>query len=349
LAEIAQADGLEMLTRYNPTPGMPHHRDAMAEFLAQVGLTVSGDEVLLTHGAQHAIAATVLTLVKTGDVVLTEELTYPGFSSLVASIGAHIRPVAMDDEGILPDAFEAAIQATGARVAYLVPVLQNPTVATMSLERLHTIAAIAKRHNLKIIEDDVYGFQPETRHPPLAELAPDNTIYINGFAKSFAPGLRVGVVRPPKALFNAISQSVQITGWMIAPLMGEIATRWIRSGEAQSIMQWHRQEMRERNAIAREILDGYKLRHSPESLHLWLNLPSGHNAADVILTMRERGVVLVGPDSFTAGTTVAPNGLRLCLGSPKTHADVITALKHLRQVLDTEPTSDPVRLDGMVM
>lgn len=349
LAELAQADGLEMLTRYNPAPGMPHHREAMADFLAQVGLTTTGHEVLLTHGAQHAIASTVLTLLKAGDVVLTEELTYPGFASLATNMGAKIRPVAMDAEGIMPEAFEAAIQATGARVAYLVPVLQNPTVATMSLERLHAIADIAKRHNLTIIEDDVYGFQPETRHPPLAELAPEHTVYINGFAKSFAPGLRVGVVRPPKALFNMLSQSVQITGWMIAPLMAEIATRWIRSGEAQAIMQWHRDEMRARNAIAVELLNGYKLRHSPESLHLWLTLPDGHNASDVIQAMAERGVVLVGSDSFTAGATTTPNCLRLCLGAPKNRADVTTVLEHLRDVLITEPVSGIARHDSMVM
>ncbi|HEY9164521.1 MAG TPA: PLP-dependent aminotransferase family protein [Magnetovibrio sp.] len=349
LAELAQADGLEMLTRYNPAPGMPHHREAMADFLDQVGLTTNGNEVLLTHGAQHAIAATVLTLIKAGDVVLTEELTYPGFASLVTSMGAKIRPVAMDTEGIMPDALEAAIQATGARAAYLVPILQNPTVATMSLERLHAIADIAKRHNLTIIEDDVYGFQPETRNPPLAEIAPDHTVYINGFAKSFAPGLRVGVVRPPKTLFNMLSQSVQITGWMIAPLMGEIVTRWIRSGEAHTIMQWHRDEMRARNAIASELLDGFKLRHVPESLHLWLDLPDSHNAIDVIQAMHERGVVLVGSDSFTAGSTATPNCLRLCLGAPKTRAEVTTALTHLRDILDADSVSGIARHDSMVM
>lgn len=349
LGELAQANGLEALTRYNPAPGMPHHRDAMAGFLTQVGLTTNGDEVLLTHGAQHAIASTVLTLVNPGDVVLTEEMTYPGFTSLATSMGAQIRPVTMDRDGILPDAFEAAIQASGARVAYLMPVLQNPTVATLPLERLQAIAEIAKRRNVMIIEDDVYGFQPETRHPPLAELAPDHTVYINGFAKSFSPGLRVGVVRPPKSLFNAISQSIQITGWMIAPLMGEIATRWIISGEAQAILQWHREEMRARNAIAVEILGDFELRHNPESLHLWLDLPSGHNAADTIRAMHERDVVLVGPDSFTAGTTATPNGLRLCLGSPKTRAEMTIALEHLRDVLTSQPAGGPAHHDSMVM
>jgi DNA-binding transcriptional MocR family regulator len=350
LAEISQADGLETLTCYNPSPGMLHHREAMAEFLGLVGLKAQGTDILLTHGAQHAMASSAMALIKAGDVLLTEELTYPGFASIVTSLGARIRPVAMDENGILPDAFEAAIKASGARVAYLVPVLQNPTTATMSQERLAAIAAIVKRHDMMVIEDDVYGFQPENRNLPLAELAPDNTIYINGFAKSFAPGLRVGAMRPPKALFNTIAQAVQITGWMIAPLMGEIATRWIRSGEAEAILNWHREEMKARNVIAGEILKGFSLHAKPESLHLWMDLANDHTAGDVIHALGERGVVLVGPENFTAGQTAAPNALRLCLGSPRTREDLTTALTHVRNVLNAQPSALPAtQHNSMVM
>lgn len=349
LAEISQAEGLEILTRYNPAPGMAHHRAAMAEFISEVGLHTRDDELLLTHGAQHAMAATAMALIRSGDVILTEELTYPGFSSLAANLGARIRPVSMDGEGILPDAFESAIAATGARVAYLVPVLQNPTTATMSMQRLHAIADIAKRHNLMIIEDDVYGFQPETRNPPLAELAPDNVVYINGFAKSFAPGLRIGLLRPPKALFNAISQTVQITGWMIAPLMGEIATRWIRSGDAHAILHWHREEIKARNAIAADILTGLTLRAKPESLHLWLELPEGHDAQDTIRALADRDVILIGSENFTAGQAATPRALRLCIGSPRTREHLIDALTHVRNVLTTEPAEAQSRHETMVM
>lgn len=349
LAELSQAEGLEALTRYNPAPGMAHHRAAMAEFIAQVGLSARADEVLLTHGAQHAMAAAALTLIRSGDVVLTEALTYPGFSSLAANLGARIRPVGMDEHGVLPDAFEAAVAATGARAAYLVPVLQNPTTATMPPERLAAIADIARRHNMIIIEDDVYGFQPETRNPPLAELAPDNVIYINGFAKSFAPGLRIGVVRPPKALFNALSQAVQITGWMIAPLMGEIATRWIRSGEAHAILQWHREEMKARNAIAAEILAGLSFRARPESLHLWLDLPEGHDAGETIAALAERNVVLVGSENFTAGQTATPRAVRLCIGTPTTRELLAEALAHVKDVLTAEPAAATSRHETMVM
>lgn len=349
LMEISQADGIETLTRYNPSPGLLHHREAMAEFLGEVGLNAQGDDILLTHGAQHAMAASAMALINAGDVLLTEELTYPGFASLATNLGARIRPVAMDEHGVLPDAFEAAIRASGARLAYLVPVLQNPTTATMTQDRLNAIADIVKRHDLMVIEDDVYGFQPESRNLPLAEIAPDNTIYINGFAKSFAPGLRIGAMRPPKALFSAIAQAVQITGWMIAPLMGEIATRWIRSGEAHAILQWHRDEMKARNAIATDILRGFRLHTTPESLHLWMDLPDGHAPNDVVRALAERGVVLVGPDNFTTGQTPAPRALRLCLGSPFTREQLSTALTQVRDVLMNAPLAVQAHHNSMVM
>jgi len=349
LAELSQSEGLAALTQYTPAPGMNHHRAAVAELLKGVGLNADPEDIVMTSGAQHATAACALGILKAGDVVLTERLTYPGTTSLMAHRGAKVFPVDMDEFGILPDALEAAVRETGARVAYVMPVHQNPTTAVMNMERLAAVAAIAKRYDLIIIEDDVYGFQPERRNPPLACLAPEHVIYINGFAKSISPGLRVGFLKSPKSLFPALARAAQITGWMIPPLMGEIATRWINSGTAQDIINWHRAEMIARNRLAADILQGFDFAAKPESLHMWLDLPSDHSADTAIRELNQRGVILAGPESFTTTQSAVPRALRLCLGSPPSREHLRQALTHVRNVLISEPAQDQHMIGAMVM
>jgi len=349
LGELAQSDSLAVLTQYNPAPGIGYHRAAVASLVATIGLQTEGDDIILTSGAQHGMAACAMGLLKAGDVILTENFTYPGMTSLAAHLGVRVRPVPMDELGMRPDALEAAIHETGARVAYVIPVHQNPTTATMDIDRLTAIADIAKRHDLVMIEDDVYGFQPEQRNPPLAQFAPENTIYINGFAKSISPGLRVGFMKTPKSLFSSLTRAVQITGWMIPPLMGEIAARWITSGVAQDIIDWHRNEMIARNAMAADILQGFDFASKPESLHIWMDLPEGHYADDTIRELSQRGVIMAGPESFITTQPSVPRALRLCLGSAPSREQLRTALMQVRTVLSSTPVQAHHLIGSMVM
>ena len=349
LAELSHSNNLSLLTQYNPAPGIPHHRHAMAELLGDVGLDCVGDDIILTSGAQHAMAAAALGLLKAGDVILTEELTYPGITSLAAHLSVRVRPVAMDEFGMRADSLEAAVRETGARVVYFMPIHQNPTTVTMNKARLAEIARVAQANDLMVIEDDIYGFQPAKREAPLAQLIPDHTVYISGFAKSISPGLRVGCIKAPKRMFNAIVQAVQITGWMIPPLMGEIAARWIETDVARQLIEWHRVEARARHAIALEILKGYTFKAAPECLHLWLDLPEGHHADDVIRALRAKGIVMAGPESFITGHASIPRALRLCLGSPPTRDQLRDAVEGVREVLSAEPVTALARLDVMVM
>ena len=321
----------------------------MASLLDDVGLECDGDDIILTSGAQHAMSAVTLALLKSGDQVLTETLTYPGMTSLASHLGAQARPVAMDEYGMRPDALEAAVRATNARVVYMMPIHQNPTAVTMNKARLEDIARIAQAYDLVIIEDDIYGFQPAVREAPLAQLAPEHTVYISGFAKSISPGLRVGCIKAPKALFTPIVQGVQITGWMIPPLMGEIAARWINEGTARDLIEWHRVETRARHAIAVEILDGFSFKAGPECLHLWLDLPEGHHADDVSRELRNHGIIVAGPESFITAQAPVPPALRLCLGSPPSREQLRTALDRIRQVLSATPVLGLAKLDMMVM
>jgi len=349
LGALSKSGNLSTLTQYNPAPGIRHHREAMASLLNTFGLEATADDLILTSGAQHAMAASAMAVLKSGDVMLTENYTYPGMTSLAAHLGVRLHPVAMDEYGLRTDALEAAILETGARVVYVMPVHQNPTTAVMNQDRLDAIAKIVKRNDMLVIEDDVYGFQPQDRLVPLAQLAPEHTIYINGFAKSISPGLRVGFIKSPKALFASLTRAVQITGWMTPPLMGEIAARWITSGVAQQIIAWHRAEMIARNRMAADILQNFTFAAKPESLHMWMDLPDGHGADNTIHKLAGRGVFLAGPESFITTQPSVPRTLRLCLGAPPTRERLRTALVQVRDVLSAQPGQAPLVNGSMVM
>ena len=120
-------------------------------------------------------------------------MTYPGFLAAARRLGAEIVPLAMDADGILPDALEQAARHRNLRALYLVPTNDNPTTATLPLERRKAIARLALRHGFAIVEDDAYGRLPASPIPPVAAFAPKQTWHIAGVSKLVSPALRVGL------------------------------------------------------------------------------------------------------------------------------------------------------------
>ena len=133
-------------------------------------------------------------------------------------LGLRLEGVAMDEEGLVPEALDQAVVETGARLLYCTPTLQNPTTATMSEARKQAIACVAIRHDLTIIEDDIYGILLEEPAPlPLATFAPEHTIYVTSLSKAVAPGLRIGYTAPPQHIVERVGAAVRASCWMAAP------------------------------------------------------------------------------------------------------------------------------------
>ena len=143
---------------YQPHYGSCRQREAGARLVERVGVDASAERVLVTSGAQHAMAVVFSTLANPGDLVLTGELTYSGMKSLANFLHIRLRGLLMDEEGIRPDALEAACATTEAKALYCMPTLQNPTTAVMSEKRRQEIVAIAEAYGLAVVEDDSYGF-----------------------------------------------------------------------------------------------------------------------------------------------------------------------------------------------
>ncbi len=333
-----RADLDRLMDFYQPAPGMARHREMGARWVRRAGLTVPAERVIVTSGAQHGAATVLASLAKPGDVVLTEQVTYTGMKAIASLLHLQLRGVAMDGEGILPDALEAACRESAPRALYCMPTLQNPTARTIPLERRRAIAEVAARYDVALIEDDVYGFLPDDPIPPLTAIAPANAYYITSTSKSMAPGLRVGYVVAPESKVDRVAGVIRASVWLIAPLLAEVASEWIERGEADGMVAWKREETAARHASALEILGRWLPAGQPRSFHLWLPLPEPWRTEEFVAQARARQVVVSPSEDFMVGRGSAPHAVRVCLGATASRARLNDGLTRLADLLDSGPT-----------
>jgi DNA-binding transcriptional MocR family regulator len=319
------------LLGYVPSRGHLRHRQAMSTWLSTCGFTADPERIVLTAGAQHAMAVAVAAVAKPGDTLLVEDLTYSGARLLAQQMGLKLRGIAMDAEGLRPDALEAAIRSTRARVLYCMPRLQNPTSAVMSERRRRQIAAIADKQRLVVIEDDTYGFLSPEREP-LASILPERTIFITSLSKSLFPGLRLGCAVPPASLVDKVTTAVWATMINTSPIGADIMSSWIEDGTAARIAEWKRHEVGARQQMARRLLQGERLQTLPSSPHIWLQLPARWDSDSFTTHARSRGVIVNAAHEFSVAD-VPPRAVRLCIGTPRTRAGLETALGRVAEAL----------------
>lgn len=345
LRSLASARELPQLLRYGVHVGAMRHREAIAEWTRhQFGGRFRPDagQIVVCGGAQQAIWAVCSALVDPGATILSEALTYPGIKSVAGLIGARVHGVEMDPSGLVPEALEDACRATGARVLYLMPTLHNPCATTMPEERRMEVAAVARRHDLVIVEDDVYGFLDASAPAPFAALLGERTCYLSGFSKSIAPGLRLGYCIAPSALMPRIEAAMRAGSWMAPPLMGELLHRWVRDGSLSQIVSERRDDAARRFDIARQMLaaDLPALAWHQPCFHLWIATDSPSRARSIVRQARSAGVVLAPPEAVMTAPA-GPAGVRICIGSAAGTGLLREALSRLRPALLSPDAAGP--------
>lgn len=340
LADLVRAGACSEYMDHQRTDAGLRYRQAGAQWIGALGLRAEPQQVVLTNGAQQGIHASLMSLLRPGDVLLTEALTYAPILALARRLGVRLVGLPMDAEGIVPDAFESACRQHKARAVYLTPTLQTPTTATMGEVRRMHVVRIARAHDLMIVEDDVFGFLPPTRPLPLAALAPERTFFVASLSKTVAPGLRVGFVLAPDDHVAALSSAVHLSTWMPPPLMLEIAARWIDDGVAAALTAGQRAHAARRQSMAQAALAGLDYRADPHGLHLWLSLPD-HWRADAFAAQAERkGVLLRSAYTFLTPGARAPSAVRISLGHEASDARVADGLRVVADLVKAPATDD---------
>lgn len=341
IAAIGHEGGADLMMRYQEPGGAFQDREAGALWLAPRLPGVDPARILACPGAQSALLAACHALCAAGDAIAAGTLVYPGLIAAAKVLGLRLLPIAMDREGLLPDAFALACKTGAPRALYCNPTLSSPTTRTMSLQRRQALLAIAADHGVAIIEDDAYGALAPDAPPPLARLAPGRVIHIAGMAKSLAPALRVAwVAAPDIRSATRLGGAIGATTLMASPLTVAIAAAWIRNGVADAVRDAIRAETAARVALARRILPAECVAADSNAFHLWLEAPAPWRGVDLAARLRVAGVAAVPSEAFAIGP--APQqALRLGLGVPARRGDLERGLHIAADMLAREPEFAP--------
>ena len=302
-AEVLHKDGQAAL-QYAASEGYAPLREAVA---AMLPWPVDPAQVLITTGSQQGLDLLAKVLLDPGSRVLVETPTYLGALQAFSPMEPEPVSVASDDEGVLVD--DLVAKAKDARFVYLLPNFQNPTGRTMTEERRAAVSAAAAKAGLPIVEDNPYGDLWFDEPPPLPLTArnPDGCVYLGSFSKVLAPGLRLGFLVAPKAIFPKLLQAKQAADLhspgfnqrMVAEVMKEgFLDRHVPTIRAL----YKRQRDAMLTALAREMKGlGVEFNKPAGGMFLWLRLPEGMDAVALLPKAVERGVAFVPGTPFYAG------------------------------------------------
>lgn len=330
------ARDLPTLLRYQGFGGTYVQREAAAHLLAWRGLIATQERLAICPGTHLAFQAILQSLLQPGEMLMCEALTYPGIKAVAGRLGLRLIGLPIDDEGIEPDALDAACRDHGARVLYMNPTLLNPTTSTCSQPRREALIEVARRHGVTIIEDDAYGLLPRNPPPAFATLAPEITWYVGSLSKCIGAGLRIAyVVAPDQRSLWPVSAILRTASVMASPLATALSTQWIEDGTARQVIHAVRRECAARQNLAAETLPSCSYMTNPEGFHLWMALPEPWQRSAFAARLHASDLSVVVSDAFCVGQAPV-EAVRISLGGVLSRAELRIALDFVRHVLETE-------------
>lgn len=297
------------------------------------------ESIVPTLGAHAAVIAAVSVITAPGDRIVFEHVTYSQVSRGTALIGRQTVLVESDAHGVIPEDFERVCVQQHPKLAFLMTSGQNPTLSIMPEERRRAIAAIARRHNVFLIEDNLYGGTVDAGIPLLAEIAPDRTFLVGGLSKSVAAGVRGGWIACPPHLAQRVRIAHKMVSGGLPYLLAELGARLVLSGMADAIRTKVSAEVEAREAHAREIFAGLDFNSHPRVPFLWLKLPDPWLSGTFRQAAFAEDILIDDEDEFKAGRSERTfYRVRIGLSSPDSRADVVAGLLRLRRLIAHGPT-----------
>lgn len=303
---VMERDGAAAL-QYSTTEGFPALRQAIADFLPW---DVNPEQVLITTGSQQALDLIAKIFMDKGSRILVEKPTYLGALQAFTPMEPVAVGVDSDDEGMLVEDFAAKVGtgADKARIAYVLPNFQNPTGRTMSEARRQALVEKAQELDIPLIEDNPYGDLWYEGEPPLPLAArnPEGVIYMGSFSKVLAPGLRVGFIVAPKSVYGKLTQAKQAADLHSPSFNQRVVAEVMKDG----FLQQHIPTIRAMYKAQRDVMlvaleremEGLDVSWTRPvgGMFLWVRLPKGMNAQDLLPEAVERGMAFVPGAPFFA-------------------------------------------------
>ncbi len=334
LAQIAQ-DPPSGLMHYPSAASSEPARQAALYWMRGAGLgSVTVDDVVLTHGGQNAVLLILQTLLRgRRPVVLVEELSYPGFRRAADMLRATVVPVAMDENGIIPEALEAAARAHDAQILCTSPEVHNPTGVSTPIERRQDIAAVARSCDLQILDDDCYRVGP-AQSVSYRAIAPSRSWYISSPSKSITPALRIGFAVAPKGQGSHLRRAAEHSYFGLATPLTDLCAALLRHPDLPEITEKVRSHINLYVRRAVNILGAYQVNWREDVPFLWVTLPQGWRASAFCQAAEAKGVQIRAAEEFAARDARAPHAVRLAVNAGIGLERFEEAVTILRTLLD---------------
>ena len=329
MGELVQTRGAQAL-QYGSGQGDPHLRELICDVMALEGVEASSEDVVVTVGSQQALDLVTRVFVDPGDVVIAEAPSYVGALGTFAAYQAEVVHVAMDEQGLVPEALReaiAAVQAAGKRAKFLytVPNYHNPAGTTLVDSRRDEVLAICQSAGLMVLEDNPYGLLGFDGPPTPAIRArggEDDVLYLGSFSKTFAPGLRVGWVLAPHAVREKLVLAAE-AAVLCPPTFNQLAVaEYLSTQDWQGQVSAFTSMYRERrdamlDALQSQMPAGTTWTHPTGGFYVWVTLPDELDSKVLLpRAVTARVAFVPGTAFFADGTGNGSLRLSYCYPEP---------------------------------
>ena len=316
-----QSEAIAMVS-YSSSQGDPQLRVEISQDLAERGIDVTPDEVLVVAGVTQGLALISRTLAQVGDCILVEQPTYLGLLHTLKLHGVNAIGVPLDDEGPILAEMEQAILQHRPRFFYTVPTFQNPTGRCMSLDRRLALIDLCSTYGVIIVEDDIYGrlAYDAPSPPPLYTLDKrGQVIFVSSYSKVLMPGLRLGFVIAPQRWADRLLSLRRATDLCSPTLLQRTLALFLRNGGLKRHLRRVLPIYRERRntlvtALQRNLPPSIEWHQPQGGFCAWLTMPSYHPFTDLEQALLRQGWAVTPGEVFLA-EPAQQKSIRICFGN----------------------------------
>ncbi|WP_245699721.1 PLP-dependent aminotransferase family protein [Paenibacillus glacialis] len=337
IKSIANNNYLEQLLDYRHPLGMPYHRMAASKWMQRFSMDAPVENIAITSGGQNALTLILISLFHPGDKIAVVTYTYPNFIELANILNIQLIPIEGDEVGMMPERLDAACRTNQLQGIYIVPSCNNPTAVTMDMNRRKDIAEIIKKHELILIEDDIYSFLAPEGYLPVSHFVPERFIYILSIAKSLSSGMRVAFIAYANSFVEKITYGIFNINIKTSALNAEVITELINTGVADRIIRDKKEMAKVRNKLYQKYFQITNPHENPLSFFRWLPLSQLYQLKQFEQNALAHGIHVYHSDRFLAKKDESAQFIRISLTSAKDVDELDRGLCLLKRLLlDTE-------------
>lgn len=344
----------EEMLQYSPTEGQKDLRKYIVDFMAQKGIDVGIENILVTSGSQQGLDLVSKIFIDPEDKVITESPSYVGGLGAIRNYQGDILSIKVDDKGLRLDLLEAELErltkeGQQIKFVYLVADFNNPTGLSLSVKRRRKLLKLAEEYGFLILEDDPYSrlrYDGPQRPAIKSFDKQGHVIYLGSFSKIFIPGIRVGWVVAAEEVIQKLILAKQSTDLCSNSMGQQLVTACGKEGIIDKQIKKLCRLYRSRRDRMMESLNEY---FPPEvswtepegGFYTWVELPPYLNSKDVLFKAIEQNVAYVSGEAFSSSKQ-KQNAFRLSFSQP-TLEEIEEGIYSLSEVIKAELNSFEAR------